>query len=519
MTNLRWKILAIVVVLGLSIWAFTPPSQKVRLGLDLKGGVHLVLRVNTDDALRLESESTAERLRESLRNRQLGSVMVAVTTPTSFQATGVPADQDAVFRELANEVQTEFDRRSGIAGTYEFVMKPNIGVQLRNEAVEQALQTIERRVNELGVAEPIVAPHGTGGDQILVQLPGVTDVDRAKEIIRSTALLELKIVEDGPAATREALLATRNNVVPSDMDVVPGASDASSGDRAGTVFYLVRKVAAVTGRDLRNARPSLDQNNQPAVGFSLNQEGARKFAAVTGANIGRNLAIILDGRVVTAPRIDGRISDEGQIFGSFTQQEVQDLSLVLRSGALPASLTYLEQRVVGPTLGADSVRAGIMASLTGLGLVATFMLLYYRAAGVNAILSVVMNLVILLGFMAYLGAVMTLPGIAGFILTIGMGVDSNVLIFERIKEELATAKGVKAAVAAGFDRVFLTILDTHIASLIAAAFLFQFGTGPIRGFATTLTFGLLSNVFTSVFVSRTLFELILSRRQVARLSI
>jgi preprotein translocase subunit SecD len=491
----------------------------VRLGLDLKGGVHLVLRVNTDDALRLESESTAERLRESLRNRQLGSVMVAVTTPTSFQATGVPADQDAVFRELANEVQTEFDRRSGIAGTYEFVMKPNIGVQLRNEAVEQALQTIERRVNELGVAEPIVAPHGTGGDQILVQLPGVTDVDRAKEIIRSTALLELKIVEDGPAATREALLATRNNVVPSDMDVVPGASDASSGDRAGTVFYLVRKVAAVTGRDLRNARPSLDQNNQPAVGFSLNQEGARKFAAVTGANIGRNLAIILDGRVVTAPRIDGRISDEGQIFGSFTQQEVQDLSLVLRSGALPASLTYLEQRVVGPTLGADSVRAGIMASLTGLGLVATFMLLYYRAAGVNAILSVVMNLVILLGFMAYLGAVMTLPGIAGFILTIGMGVDSNVLIFERIKEELATAKGVKAAVAAGFDRVFLTILDTHIASLIAAAFLFQFGTGPIRGFATTLTFGLLSNVFTSVFVSRTLFELILSRRQFARLSI
>jgi preprotein translocase subunit SecD len=519
MTNLRWKILAIVVVLGLSIWAFTPPSQKVRLGLDLKGGVHLVLRVNTDDALRLESESTAERLRESLRNRQLGSVMVAVTTPTSFQATGVPADQDAVFRELANEVQTEFDRRSGIAGTYEFVMKPNIGVQLRNEAVEQALQTIERRVNELGVAEPIVAPHGTGGDQILVQLPGVTDVDRAKEIIRSTALLELKIVEDGPAATREALLATRNNVVPSDMDVVPGASDASSGDRAGTVFYLVRKVAAVTGRDLRNARPSLDQNNQPAVGFSLNQEGARKFAAVTGANIGRNLAIILDGRVVTAPRIDGRISDEGQIFGSFTQQEVQDLSLVLRSGALPASLTYLEQRVVGPTLGADSVRAGIMASLTGLGLVATFMLLYYRAAGVNAILSVVMNLVILLGFMAYLGAVMTLPGIAGFILTIGMGVDSNVLILERLKEELATAKGVKAAVAAGFDRVFLTILDTHIASLIAAAFLFQFGTGPIRGFATTLTFGLLSNVFTSVFVSRTLFELILSRRQFARLSI
>jgi preprotein translocase subunit SecD len=228
---------------------------------------------------------------------------------------------------------------------------------------------------------------------------------------------------------------------------------------------------------------------------------------------------VLDGRVQTAPRIDGRISDEGQIFGSFTQQEVADLSLKLRSGALPASLTYLEQRVVGPTLGAESLRAGLVASLAGLALVALFMLFYYRLAGINAILSVAMNLIVLLGFMAYLGATMTLPGIAGFILTLGMGVDSNVLIFERIKEELATAKGVKAAVGAGFDRVFLTILDTHVASLIAAAFLFQFGTGPIRGFATTLTFGLLSNVFTSVFVSRTLFEMILSRRNVAQLSI
>jgi preprotein translocase subunit SecD len=351
-------------------------------------------------------------------------------------------------------------------------------------------------------------------------LPGVTDVARAKELIRSTALLELKLVEEGPAASRDALLATRNGVVPPDMEVLPGAPETlAPGERGGTVYYLVRRVAAVTGQDLRNARPSLDQNNQPAVSFSLNQEGARKFSAVTGANIGRNLAIVLDGRVQTAPRIDGRISDEGQIYGSFTQQEVQDLSLKLRSGALPASLTYLEQRLVGPTLGAESLRAGLTASLAGLALVALFMLFYYRLAGINAILSVAMNLVVLLGFMAYLDATMTLPGIAGFILTLGMGVDSNVLIFERIKEELATAKGVKAAVAAGFDRVFLTILDTHVASLIAAAFLFQFGTGPIRGFATTLTFGLLSNLFTSVFVSRTLFEMILTRRNVARLSI
>jgi preprotein translocase subunit SecD len=287
----------------------------------------------------------------------------------------------------------------------------------------------------------------------------------------------------------------------------------------GTVFYLVRKAASITGRDLRNARPSLDENNQPAVSFSLNNDGAVKFGRVTQENIGRQLAIILDGRVQSAPVIESRITDEGRISGTFTQQEVADLSLVLRSGALPASLTYLEERTVGPSLGADSIRAGVTASLTGLALVAVFMLLYYKLSGINAIMTVVLNLVILLGFMSYIGATMTLPGVAGFILTIGMGVDSNVLIFERIKEELRAGKGVRQAVSAGFDRVFLTILDTHIASLIAAGFLFQFGTGPIRGFATTLFFGLLSNVFTAVFASRTLFEVILSRRETKTLSI
>jgi len=519
MTNLRWKLLAIVVVISLSVWAFTPPSQKVRLGLDLKGGVHLVLRVNTDDALRIETETTADRLRESLTSKAVTGATVTVSSPTDFKAEGIAPGQDAAFRDAANEVQVNFDRQSGVGGAYSFVMKPNIVIQLRNEAVTQALQTIERRVNDLGVAEPIVAPYGSAGNQILVELPGVSDVNRAKEIIRNTALLELKLVVEGPSPSREALLASRNGVVPPDMEAVPGSESVPQGERAGTAFYLVRRVPVVTGRDLRTARPTVDENNRPAVSFSLTQDGASKFGTATGQNIGRSLAIILDGRVQSAPRIEGRITDEGRISGNFTQQEVADLSLVLRSGALPASLTYLEQRVVGPSLGADSIRAGILASLTGLTLVAVFMLVYYKAAGINAIVTVSLNLVILLGFMAYLGAVMTLPGIAGFVLTIGMGVDSNVLIFERIREELATAKGVKAAVAAGFDRVFLTILDTHIASLIAAGFLFQFGTGPIRGFATTLTFGLLSNVFTSVFVSRTLFEAILARRQVARLSI
>jgi preprotein translocase subunit SecD len=393
-------------------------------------------------------------------------------------------------------------------------MKPNIVNDMREQAMDQAFDTIERRVNELGVAEPNIARHGDEGNQLLVQLPGVTEVARAKEIIRSTALLELKLVEAGPASTQEALLQPHNGQVPSDMEVVTGAADPSTGE-TGTMYFLVRKVAAVTGSDLRGARPTIDQNNRPAVSFSLKPDGARKFGQVTGANIGRALAIILDGRVQSYPRIDGRITDEGQITGTFTTQEVADLSLVLRSGALPASMTYLEERVVGPTLGADSIRAGVTASLAGLILVVLFMLFYYKLSGINAIVAMVFNLVILLGMMAYLGATMTLPGIAGFILTMGMGVDSNVLIFERIKEELAAQRGVRASIKAGFDRVFLTLLDTHVASLIAAAFLFQFGTGPIRGFATTLSIGLLTNLFSSIFVSRTIFESILSRRQTA----
>ena len=295
-----------------------------------------------------------------------------------------------------------------------------------------------------------------------------------------------------------------NGQVPQGMEIVPGAT-GTPGD-ASTVFYLVKKVAAVTGRDLRNARASLDENNQPAVSFTLSNEGGRKFGKVTSENIGRQLAIVLDGRVQSAPRIDGRITTDGRITGSFTPEEVQNLSLILRSGALPASLTYLEERTIGPSLGADSIRSGVMASVVGLLLVIVFMLVYYKLSGVNAVVALVFNLVILLGLMAYVGAVMTLPGIAGFVLTMGIGVDSNVLIFERIKEELEAQRGVRASINAGFSRVFWTLVDTHISALISAAFLFQFGTGPIRGFAVTLFFGLMSNLFTSIFVSKTLFE-------------
>ena len=517
-TNLRWKLISIVVITGLAVWAIYPPGERIRLGLDLKGGVHMVLRVQTDDALQVESETAAEQLGEQLSLGAIDVTSVIAVDPTTIHVEGVPQDrdQDARFQEIAEEqLGVNYSRVPGAGGSYTFTIRTNIELLLRDESVRQALTTIERRVNELGVTEPFVGPYGGDGDQILVQLPGVTDVNRAKEIIRSTALLELKIVEVGPTPSREALLQARSGVVPSDMEVVSGMNDI-----LGTLeYYLVPRVAAITGRDLRTARETLDEFNQPAVSFSLNRDGARKFGDVTGNNLGRNLAIILDGSVYSAPVIEGRISIDGRISGSFTQQEAADLALVLRSGALPASLTYLEERTVGPTLGADSIRAGVTASLAGLVVVALFMLGYYKLAGINAVLAVALNLVILLAFMAYIGAVLTLPGIAGFILIIGMGVDSNVLIFERIKEELRAGKAVKAGVAAGFDRVFLTILDTHIATLIGAGFLFQFGSGPIKGFATTLFFGLVSNVFTAMFVSRTLFETVLSQRRVSRLSI
>jgi preprotein translocase subunit SecD len=351
----------------------------------------------------------------------------------------------------------------------------------------------------------------------MVQLPGLDDVDRAKNVIGKTGLLELKLVEQGPFGTQEQALQAYNNNLPPDLQIVPGSSEAGS---ASTVYYVLRRVAAVSGRDLRSARPSLDQNNRPAVSFTLSGDGARRFGQVTEQNIGRNLAIVLDGRVFSAPRIDGRITDQGQIYGSFTNQEAADLSLVLRSGALPARLDYLQEQTIGPSLGADAIKSGVIASVVGLLLIVVFMLVYYKASGINAVIALVFNLIILLGLMAYIGAVMTLPGIAGFVLTMGIGVDSNVLIFERIKEELEAGRGVRAAINAGFNRVFWTLVDTHIAALISVAFLFQFGTGPIRGFAVTLFFGLLSNLFTSIFASKTIFELALAnRRQVNTLSI
>ena len=458
--KLQWKVIAIGVVLvifgALGVYPMVAArlgvssprwliDRRLALGLDLKGGVQLVVRVDTNYAVRLESQQ----------------------------------------RTLSKEAEAE----------------------VRRDAVTRTIETIERRINALGVAEPGIARQGAAGDEILIQLPGLANVDRAKGIIQAGGALEFRLVEQGPANSAAEL----NPGARSGVEVLPEDS-TRTGESAGPRYYLVDTRAAVTGRELRTARPSLDENNQPAVSFTLTAEGGRKFGEVTAANIGRLLAIVVDGHVRSVARIDTRIMADGMIHGSFTSQEAQDLALILRSGALPAPLSFLAEGSISARLGADSIRQGVIASVVGLLLVIGFMLIYYRASGINAAVALAFNLVILLGLMAYVGVVMTLPGIAGIVLTMGIGVDSNVLVFERIREELEAGKSRRAAMKAGFSRVFLTLLDTHIAALISAAFLFQFGTGPIRGFAVTLSIGLLSNLFTSTFVSKTLFEMAISRR-------
>lgn len=500
----RNRVLVIIGVIALSLWMLYPIQDSLTLGIDLNGGVQLVLRVNTEGALLLQTQAAAERLRTALTEARVSFSPIDVVSATEFRV-HVDGDESALVR-AANQAAPTFERIATDGG-HTFRLSPSVTASLRDDTVEQALRTIGRRVNELGVAEPLIARY-TAADQILVQLPGVADVDGAKQTIKSTVQLRLTLVDQGPFANRDAALRAYNNTLPSNLEILPGP--AHSVEPGNPVFYVVQRAPAITGNDLRSARHSLDQHNRPAVGFTLKPDAARRFGAITERNIGRLLATVLDNRVTAVATIESRIDDQGQIAG-VSREEMIEQVINLNSGALPADLEYVEERTVGASLGAASIRAGVLASLGGLGLVLLFMLVYYGLAGINALVSVVLNLLILLAIMAYIPVTLTLPGIAGLILTIGMGVDSNVLIFERLKEELAIAQGPRSAVRAAFTRVWLTIVDTHVTSLIAAAFLFQFGTDPIRGFATTLAIGLLANVFTAVFVSRTLFEVAVRR--------
>ncbi|MGQ9471263.1 MAG: protein translocase subunit SecD [Candidatus Aminicenantales bacterium] len=512
--SLGWRFGLTAAVLGLAIFLATPPKEKIKLGLDLKGGVHLALQVMTDDAVNIETDQAIARLQEQLKKKEIIIHNVIKVEPGNFKAQGIKPDDEGKVRDLLDEFFRDWNY-SFSGDSVSIIIKPEIDRYIRDQAVNQALETIRNRIDQFGVAEPTIQRQGLAGERIIVELPGVENPDRVKNIIRTTALLEFKLVKAGPAPDEETLLKDFDGQVPEDMEVVRGDPKRTQGG-----YYLVSKVAAITGKDLRTARRSTDEWNNPAVAFSLSPDGARRFEKVTSENIGKPLAIVLDGRIQSAPTIQDRISDSGIIHGRFTIEEAEDLALVLRAGALPASIKYLEERTVGPALGLDSIRKGVRAGISALLVVVAFMVFYYRLSGINAVIALIFNILIIFGGLGYFHATLTLPGIAGIILTIGMAVDANILIFERIREELAAGKGVMSSLSAGFSRAFRTILDSNLTTVIAAIFLFQFGTGPVKGFAVTLIIGILASMFTAVFVSRLIFDFVLSRkRRPDRLSI
>jgi preprotein translocase subunit SecD len=502
-------------------------DNNIRLGLDLKGGSHLVLQVQVQDAVKAEADIVINRLKEDLKKQNISWTSIDRNDPQRVEEAddvtitikGVPATQSSAFRNLVNERDSDWVLTTLNSTDYSMKMKPSQLVDLKRDTVERTVQTIGNRIDQYGLAEKSVQQYGRAGDQyqVLVQLPGVDDPARVKELIGTAAVLEVTDVKDGPFPTRDAGLSAHGGVLPLNTKLVKALP---RGGGEGEQWYLVGRSPVITGRDMRNARSGQDEFRKWETNFSLSQDGGKLFGQYTERNIGNRLAVVLDNSIVSVATIQSKIEDSGRITGLGSDEEATDLARYLRSGSLPASVVYLEERSVGPSLGADSIHQGFAAGIAGLIGVVAVMLVYYKRSGVNAVLALILNAVILLAAVSYFHAALTLPGIAGIILTIGMAVDSNVLIFERIREELRAGKAVVAAVDAGFSKAFLTIVDTHVTTVVSCAFLFLFGEGPVQGFAITLVIGLLANVFTAVFVSRTIFSYELAgHRQMEALSI
>jgi preprotein translocase subunit SecD len=528
--NLRWKVIVIAVTLLVFLFGIIgiPKSwsgqgllasmtERIHLGLDLKGGTHLILQVQVNDAVNADSDRAIERLKDDMRTRKIGYADVIkpdpVNAPDKIVIKGVPPEATSDLRTMVTDRLPEYDAASGAENSWVLSMKQQSLRELKDRAVAQAIETIRNRVDKLGVSEPVIQEHGLGQYQILVQLPGVDDPARVKEIMQSTAMLEIRQAMNGGVSYKDeqAALAATNGVLPDNSMLLHGRNVGATGEDS---VYIISRVSAVAGHDLREARVGRSsQTNSPEVNFFLTAEGGRRFSAFTGAHVGDYLAVVLDNKVMEVAVIKSEIGDSGVIEGRFTDQQAKDLALILNSGALPAGIKYLEERTVGPSLGADSIRSGVQAAVVGMLAVLIFMLVYYHGAGINADVALILNLIILLGFLGFSGATLTLPGIAGVILTVGMGVDSNVLIFERIREELRNGKTPPSAVDQGFAHAWITIVDTHVTTIVSAFILFIFGTGPVKGFAVTLTFGLLANLFTAVFVSRVIFDYVLGRKQ------
>jgi len=499
------RIALVVVVIAVSIWYLYPPAKTINLGLDLQGGIHLVLGVDVDKAIEAQVDRAGDTARAELEKRGIGVTRIERrgTTELAIQLAS-PQSWDAAVK-TSDEVLPTFDRKEAdqAAGRLVLALKLREAVHIRELAVRQGLETIRNRIDQFGVAEPSIQQQGD--NRILVQLPGVQDPARAKALIGKTALLEFKLVDE----RTDVDTALRSGPPPGDEILYQRRVDKQTREER-KVPFLVQKKAVITGRDVTTARVSIDQNtSEPYVSVDFNAAGARAFSDLTDANVGKRLAIVLDGNVHSAPQIRERIpSGRAQITGGFSTDEATDLAIVLRAGALPAPVQVLEERTVGPSLGADSIRQGMIAIFASTALVFLFMLIYYRLSGFIADVALGLNLLLLMATMAGFHATLTLPGIAGIALTIGMAVDTNILIFERIREELRAGKTVRGAIDAGFSRAFKTVVDTHVTVLVSGLILFQFGTGPVKGFAVTLMIGIAVSLFTAVFFTRLLFDLI-----------
>jgi preprotein translocase subunit SecD len=499
-------------------------KNNIRLGLDLKGGSRLVMEVQVQDAVKGDALQAVERLQQEAAKQGIVWNSAEVSDPQSVDDAGnvtitikgVNAGKAADFRKLVTTETPTYILTALNSTDYSMKLTPTDLIELKSLAVEGAKDTISNRINDMGVAETSVQQYGQSGAdyQLLIELPGIDDSAHAKELIGTTAFLQITSVDkqhDTPFASREDAMAKLGGILPLNETLVKmkprvrGQADE---------WYLVGKIPVITGADMRSARAGQgDSARTFQTSFTLSQEGGRKFARFTGDHVGDKLAVRLDNDLVSVANIQERIEDSGRIMGLGSEEEASDLARYLRSGSLPCKVTTAFENSVGPSLGADSIHQGIVSGIAGLIAVITVMLVYYRRSGVNAVLALFLNTVILLAAIAYLHAALTLPGIAGVILTIGMAVDSNVLIFERIREELRTGKGAFAAVETGFNKAWWTIVDTHVTTIVSCAFLFLFGEGPVRGFAVTLTIGLFANMFTAVFVSRTIFNWELSGRR------
>jgi preprotein translocase subunit SecD len=527
--NLKWKSLLILLIMVVAFIYLAPsvvgemsgllgkilPQDKIHLGLDLQGGMHLVLEVEGQKAVESYVERIKGDLKEDLKKKRIFTPMIERIKGDQIQLE-ILGEKEKFDEYIASDYPILEEILAEGQGKYQRVILGIVKSQsdyLKRYAVEQALETIRNRVDQFGVAEPDISPQGS--DRILIQLPGIKDPQRAIRLIGRTALLEFKLVDD-EHSLQEAL---KGNVPAGDGIFYQKQEEPETG-RVTKVPFLLKKKTLMTGEVLKDAQVRFDEFGQPYVALEFDPRGAKMFDRITAKNVKKRLAIILDNNVYSAPVIQERISGgRAQITGSFTENDARDLAIVLRAGALPAPVKILENRSVGPSLGKDLIDKGLKSIIIGGILVVLFMVTYYKISGAIADLALILNLILIMGALAGLRATLTLPGIAGIILTIGMAVDANVLIFERIREELRLGKTPRAAIDGGYSRAFLTIMDANITTLIAAVVLFQFGTGPVKGFAVTLSIGIVASLFTALFASRVVFEVLLARGMLRRVSI